>query len=108
MRALLIISLLFISLSRLHAMPRFDERAETFAFSNDTVFAYGVDEAGRLTMHRKEKAPEFSHRCFVICRAVLQFHKFARFAPEQPRVSEKEYASLIRRVSRIPVWLPET
>ena len=42
------------------ARPQFDPRTETFAFSNDTVFSYGVNEIGRLTMQRREKAPNFS------------------------------------------------
>ena len=108
MRWLSKLILLFALLGHAHAASKFNWKVETFSFSNDTVFSYGVDEAGHLTMHRKEKAPEFSHRCFVLCRAVLQFHKFARFDPRQPRVAEKEYASLIRQVSRRPVWLPES
>ncbi len=88
-------------------MPQFDWHKETFAFSNDTVFDYGVDAAGQLTMHRKQKVPQFSHRCFVCCRAVLQFHKFARFDPALPRISDDAYRALIRHISRIPVWLPE-
>lgn len=104
MRTCLKLALLLAVVPCARAAPLFDWRAETFAFSNDTVFSYGVDEAGRLTMQRKEKTPEFSHRCFVLCRATLQFHKFARFAPAQARLAEPEYARLIRRVSRIPVW----
>lgn len=106
MRTFFAIVLFFTLLARAGAQPQFAWRDETLAFSNDTVFAYGVDDAGRLTMHRKAKTPVFSHRCFVVCRAVLQFHKFARFAPERPRVAEENYASLIRRVSRIPAWFP--
>ncbi len=97
---------LFILLNSGKAAPNFDPRADTFAFSNDTVFAYGVDETGHLTMQRKEKAPDFSHRCFVLGRAVLQFHKFAMFASDEPRVSEKKYRELVRHISRIPAWMP--
>lgn len=80
---------------------------DTFAFSNDTVFAYGVDEQGKLTISKKEKVPDFSHRCFVLCRATLQFLKFARFDPAAPEVSDEEYRRIVRQVSRIPVWLPK-
>ncbi len=83
---------------------RFHYRTDTFAFSNDTVFAYGVDEAGRLTMRRREKDVEFSHRCFVLCRAVMQFHQFARFDPKAARVTPEEYRLLVKKVCRIPVW----
>ncbi|MEA3186991.1 MAG: hypothetical protein QOD99_821 [Chthoniobacter sp.] len=99
--------LLILFSIRAGAAPQFDPGSETFAFSNDTVFSYGVDEAGQLTMRRKEKEPPFAHRCFVLCRAVLQFHKFAVFAPDRPRMSDVEYRRLVRRVSRIPVWFPE-
>jgi len=93
--------------ARASAPTHFDWRADTIAFSNDTVFSYGIDEAGQLTMHKKEKPPDYAHRCFVLARSVMQFHKFARFAPDQPRVSSAEYRQLIRRVSRVPVWFSE-
>lgn len=92
------------------AAAHFDWRTETFGFSNDTVFSYGIDEAGHLSIHRRakgEKAPAFAHRCFVLVRAAIQFHKFARFAPEEPRLDETAYRKLIRHVSRIPTWFPE-
>ena len=105
--------LLFVALglcsgtARAGAPTRFDWRADTIAFSNDTVFAYGIDEAGHLSIHRRETPARFAHRCFVLVRAVLEFHKFARFAPEQPRLPEEEYRKLLVRVCRIPVWMPE-
>jgi hypothetical protein len=89
------------------APTHFDWRADTIAFSNDTVFAYSIDEAGRLSIHRRAKPARFAHRCFVLVRAVLQFHKFARFAPDEPRVTEAQYRDLVLRICRIPVWMPE-
>ncbi len=82
----------------------FDLRRDTFAFSNDTVFAYGVDEAGKLHIKPREKPAEFSHRCFVLARGVLQFRQFVRFAPAEPKVSRDAYRQLILRICRIPVW----
>ena len=82
----------------------FDFRRDTFSFANETVFAYRVDPAGRLQIGRREKPPAYAHRCFVMSRAVVQFHQFARFAPERPRCGPAEYARLVRDVSRIPVW----
>jgi hypothetical protein len=38
---------------------------------------------------------------------VLQFHKFARFAPDEPRVADEEYRRLLVRLFRIPAWMPE-
>ena len=82
----------------------FDLRRDTFAFSNDTAWKYGVDEAGKLHISAREKPAEFAHRCFVLTRAVLQFRQFARFAPEQAKVSREEYRRRVRAVGRIAVW----
>jgi hypothetical protein len=84
----------------------FDPRRDTFAFSNDTVLRYGVDEQGRLHISRRDRPVEFSHRCFVLSRAVLQFHQFARFEPRQPKLTREEYRLRIRQLCRIPVWWP--
>ncbi|MDB6152336.1 MAG: hypothetical protein JWL90_789 [Chthoniobacteraceae bacterium] len=77
---------------------------DTFAFSNDTVFAYGIDERGNLEIKKRDKPVEFGHRCFVLTRAVMQFYQFARFAPEQPRLSREEYKKIVLRVCRVPIW----
>jgi hypothetical protein len=82
----------------------FDLRRDTFEFANETVFQYAVDERGELQISRRDAPPRYAHRCFVMSRAVLQFWQFARFEPRLPRVSREEYAGIIRRVSRIPVW----
>jgi hypothetical protein len=93
--------------ARAAAPTHFDWHADTIAFSNDTVFAYGIDEAGRLSIHRRETPARFAHRCFVLARTVLEFHKFARFAPDEPKAAEAEYRARVVRVCRIPVWMPE-
>ncbi len=82
----------------------FDLRRDTFAFSNDTALAYGVDEQGQLHISLREKPVEYSHRCFVLARAVLQFHQFARFEPKQAKLSREEYRVRLKRLCRIPVW----
>ena len=82
----------------------FNLQRDTFAFSNDTVFRYGVDERGTLHIARREQPAEFAHRCFVLSRAVLQFYQFAEFQPRQPRLSREEYERRIKAVCRIPVW----
>jgi hypothetical protein len=86
------------------AATDFDLHRDTFAFSNDTFFQYGVDEQGNLHITRREKPASFTHRCFVLSRAVLQFHQFARFDIRQPRVSREEYQRRIKAICRIPVW----
>lgn len=104
-------SLIFLLAILLFALPSpsrageaFDLYRDTFAFSNDTAWKYGVDERGKLHISRREKPAEFSHRCFVLARAVLQFHQFARFEPKQPRLSREEYRRRIKQLCRIPVW----
>ena len=88
------------------APRRFDYDRDTFSFANDTLRIYSVDNAGRLTMRAREKPPEYAQRCFVMCRAALQFFKFVRFEPREPRLSQEEYRTRIRTVCYIPVWLP--
>jgi hypothetical protein len=100
----LFLVLLFLGFApALQARP-FDLPRDTFAFSNDTVFAYGVDESGVLHISRRDKPPEFSHGCFLLCRGVMQFWKFSRFDPAQRKVSREEYRRRIRAIFRIPVW----
>ncbi len=82
----------------------FDLRRDTFAFSNDTVMRYGLDEQGRLHISRRDKPVEYGHRCFVLARAVMQFHQFARFEPRQPKLSREEYRRRIKQLCRIAVW----
>ena len=60
-----------------------------------------------MTSHRREKPASFKSRCFTLTRAVMQFHQFARFAPEQPQATDAEYRKLLRRVFRVPTWMPE-
>lgn len=92
------------ALSAFAAPPQFDVRKDAFAFSNDTAFAYGVDERGELTLHRQANPPQFTHRCFVLSRAVLQFDKFVRFEPNQPRTTPAHYRALVKHICRIPAW----
>ena len=87
-----------------HAATDFDLHRDTFAFSNDTYFQYGVDEQGHLHITRRATPASFSHRCFVLARAVIQFHQFARFDPHLPRVSREEYHRRIKEICRTPVW----
>lgn len=100
---LILLSLSLSAVSALRARP-FDLQRDTFAFSNDTVFAYGVDESGKLHISLRKKPAEFSHRCFVLTRGVLQFQQFARFAPEQPKLSREEYRKRLKQLFRTPVW----
>lgn len=103
MRAFFLLLIAAISVAAAHGRG-FDLRRDTFAFSNDTAWAYGVDEQGQLHISRRERPADYTHRCFVLSRAVLQFHQFARFEPRLAKVSRGEYRARIQRLCRIPVW----
>ncbi len=103
----LLLALLLCTAARAAAPTHFNWRTDTIAFSNDTVFSYDIDAAGNMSIHRRATPARFAHRCFVLARTVLQFHKFARFAPGERRVSKAEYRKLILDLCRIPVWLPD-
>ena len=84
MRNLLCLFLLALcAASPARAVTNFDLHRDTFAFSNDTYFKYGVDEQGHLHITQRDVPAQFAHRCFVLTRAVLQFHQFARFDPHR-------------------------
>jgi hypothetical protein len=86
------------------AVRRFDLKRDAFAFSNDTAFAYGIDEQGKLKMSLRKDKPEFSHSCFLMIRACLQFWKFARFQPNAARLPREEYHKKVDRLFKIPAW----
>jgi hypothetical protein len=83
----------------------FDFQSDTFAFQNQTYFDYTPLSATQTQISRRHGKPrDFSRHCFHMCRAVVQFYKFAEFHPDLPKASESEYGNIVRRVSRIPVW----
>ena len=80
---------------------RFDFFADTFAYPNELVWEYRLDpSSSRMTFHRREPKPTYSHRCFVVVRAARQFFFHARFDPTGMPVSPEEYRALIRAVVR--------
>jgi hypothetical protein len=104
LRGLVILSLVAPAL----ADRDFDPGKDAFAFANETVLAYDVDEAGNLRVKSKATPGHLTHRCFCFTRSIMQFWNFARFEPRQPRLSEKEYRGRLRELFRIPVWSRRT
>jgi hypothetical protein len=96
----------FLTCSALAGGRAFDFQRDTLAFANDTLRIYSFDAAGTEHAAVRSKPPEYSRHCLVIVRAVLQFHKFASFDAAAPRVSDAEYRRLVKRIARIPAWLP--
>jgi hypothetical protein len=83
----------------------FDFQSETFAFANQTYFDYKpVTESEIQISRRHGRVPDFSRHCFQMVRAVLQFHQFAEFRPDLPKLSDSDYQKIVRRVSSIPPW----
>ena len=82
----------------------FDPKRDGFGFPNDTVREYLPDALGRMVGHKREKEPDFAHACFLICRATIQFSRFARFEPDQPRLPEAMLYRRLRRLFRIHAW----
>ena len=81
---------------------RFD--ADTFDFANQTVYLYPHGYAEKRRLKPGEKPPEFTLRCFAMCRSVEQFHKFARFDPALPPPDDATLATLLRRINHRAVW----
>lgn len=65
---------------------------DTFAFRND------------IRWKNPGKTDMYANYCFVMARAVTQFHRFARFAPELPPVEPSVYTSLVSRVVARAPW----
>lgn len=81
--------------------PRFDFDRDTFAFRNELVWEYRVDEGtGLMATRRADPAPTFAHRCFVMVRMVRQFLLHARFEPERPPPDERGIFRLLAAVVR--------
>jgi hypothetical protein len=73
-------------------VPAFDFVDDTFAFAN-------------LVRAQHPHAEHlYANYCFVMARSVRQFHQFARFDPDAPRVGAEEYAHRVRAVVRHPPW----
>jgi hypothetical protein len=67
---------------------------DTFAFPNESRAAH----AGKPDL--------YANYCFVMARAVRQFHRFARFEPAGSRLSPEAYTELVRRVVARAPWAP--
>jgi len=76
---------------------------DTFAFANATVFKYykGIAFLRRSTPIERNL---YTRRCFVMTRAALQFHKFARFDPHGASLNDNELAARVRAVTRYAPW----
>ena len=83
---------------------RFEFARDTFGFANELLWAYQFDPAtGKTTVRWRKPRPDYTHRCFVLTRAVRQFRSHAQFDAGQKIVDDETYRHLIRKViSRNP------
>jgi hypothetical protein len=101
--------LIALAQSIAHAAP-FNFQRDTFAFKNATVLKY---KNGLPTLQRQLAADptnQYTRRCFVMSRAVVQFRKFARFDLHDAPLKDRQLAARIRAVVRRAPWdtpLPE-
>jgi hypothetical protein len=65
---------------------------DTFAFANEN----------RVKYHGKRDL--YANWCFVMARAVTQFHRFARFDAAAAPLTPAEYTARVRQVTARPPW----
>ena len=66
--------------------------ADTFAFPNEA------------RSKNQDKPDLYANYCFVMARAVTQFHRFARFDPTAPRLSAAGYTERVEQVTAYVPW----
>jgi hypothetical protein len=83
---------------------RFLFERDTFAYANELVWEYRLDErTNSMTTYRNDPPPTYAHRCFVMVRSVRQFLYHARFDATLPVTDAGTYRQRIRQVvSRSP------
>ena len=75
--------------------------ADGFAFANETLWEYTIDDAtGQSSWHTRDPPPAFALRCGSIARAARQFYGAARFDPAAPAADAATYERLVRAVLR--------
>jgi hypothetical protein len=93
-----------ISLLNTATAAPFSFHRDTFAFKNATVLKY---KDGLPTLQRQLAADptnQYTRRCFVMSRSIVQFRKFARFDPVGTPLQDRELAARIRAVAHHSPW----
>ena len=94
-----LVSAYWISAPTLEIALRAAPRAAAIRFGVDTL-AFANENR---TIYRG-KPDLYPNWCFVMARAVNQFHRFARFDPAAPRLSADEYTERVRQVTASAAW----
>jgi hypothetical protein len=77
------------------------------ASTPDPTLRFGVDMFAFANENRvkyRGKPDLYANWCFVMARAVTQFHRFARFDPTGPLLAPGEYTERVRQVTARPPW----
>jgi hypothetical protein len=72
--------------------PAIQFGVDTFAFANENRTIY------------RGKPDLYPNWCFVMARAISQFHRFARFDPTAPRLTTDEYVERVRQITARAPW----
>lgn len=85
--------------------PRFDFARDTFAFANQMFFDYrGAGGRARPSSPGGSRSKEYTSRCFVMSRGVVQFWKFARFDSKLPPLDDADLSHRLRVISHQRPW----
>src|SRR5262249_28148007 len=90
------------SAAPLHSVVRDPAPAPIIRFGVDT-FAFPNESRTK----NRGKPDLYANYCFVMARAVTQFHRFARFDASLGRASFDEYVERVRRVTAYAPWQDE-
>ena len=93
-----------VATTPVRAAGKFKFDRDTLAFANSTVFDYHEGKARLRRPSDKEETPRYTRRCFVMCRTVVQFQKFARFDPKAQPLNDEDLAKRIRQLTKHAVW----
>jgi hypothetical protein len=85
------------------AAAEFRFERDTFAFANQTVFEYHEGHPS-LRKGSAVKRDAYNRHCFVLCRTVMQFKKFARFDPRGAPLDDASLGVRIRAVTHRAAW----
>src|SRR2546425_12303702 len=101
------VALALVTAACAHAPARPDAARPPAASVPDFAFASDTFAFANLIRARNPHAPDlYANYCFVLARAVRQFHQFARFDAAASRVDADEYARRVRAVVSHAPWAP--
>lgn len=87
----------------------FEFARDTVAFANELRWEYQMDpRTGGMRFRPRVPPPAYSHRCFVLVRAVRLFHYHAVFEGGRPLAGPVEYERRVRAVLRRDPRRPST